>query len=82
VQRALEAAGVEFIERGVRRRRRTPEEIEARARRCWQLLPGALARREPPFTEDDLVRQERAVAVIAAAIGILAARERARTALM
>ena len=57
VQRALEAAGAEFIERGVRRRRRTPEEIEARC-------PGDTGDRQatvlpyqamlPPFTEDDL----------------------------
>jgi transcriptional regulator with XRE-family HTH domain len=56
VQRALEAAGAEFIERGVRRRKRTPEEIEARvqtilaiAAECAELLKDA-----PPFGEDDL----------------------------
>jgi hypothetical protein len=31
VQRVLESAGAEFIDRGVRRRKRTPEEIEALA---------------------------------------------------
>jgi len=56
VQRALEGAGAEFIEEGVRRRKRSPEEIEARvqaglaiAAECAELLKGA-----PSFTEDDL----------------------------
>ena len=50
-------AGAEFIDRGVRRRSRTPEEIEARypggtgdSRNA--VLP--VSRMLPPFTEDDL----------------------------
>jgi len=60
VQRVLEAAGAEFIERGVRRRKRTPEEIEARvqvalatAAECAELLRGT-----SPFTEDDLYDED------------------------
>jgi transcriptional regulator with XRE-family HTH domain len=56
VQRALEAAGAEFIDRGVRRRRRTPEEIDARVRAILAIAAesAALLRDAPPFTEDDL----------------------------
>jgi transcriptional regulator with XRE-family HTH domain len=60
IQRALERAGAEFIEEGVRRRKRSPEEIEARvqaglaiAAECAALLNGA-----PPFTEDDLYGED------------------------
>jgi len=56
VQQVLEGAGAEFIDEGVRRRKRSPEEIEARvqagleiAAKCAELLKGA-----PPFTEDEL----------------------------
>jgi transcriptional regulator with XRE-family HTH domain len=56
VQRALEAAGAEFIERGVRRRQRTPEEIEARVTAILAIAKksAALLKDAPPFTEDDL----------------------------
>jgi transcriptional regulator with XRE-family HTH domain len=56
VQRALEQAGAEFLEEGVRRRKQSPEEIEARvqaglaiAAECAALLKGA-----PAFSEDEL----------------------------
>jgi transcriptional regulator with XRE-family HTH domain len=56
IQRALEAAGAEFIERGVRRRQRTPEEIEARVQAILAIAAesAALLKDAPPFTEDDL----------------------------
>ena len=56
VQRALEAAGAEFIDRGVRRRKRTPGEIEARVQAVLALAAESAARQAklPPFTEDDL----------------------------
>lgn len=56
VQRALEAAGAEFIARGVRRRQRTPEEIEARVQAILAIAAESAARQAnlPPFTEDDL----------------------------
>ena len=56
VQRALEAAGAEFIDRGVRRRQRTPEEIEARVRGILAIARESadLLKDAPPFTEDDL----------------------------
>ena len=56
VQRALEAAGAEFIDRGVRRRQRTPEEIEARVQAILAIAKESadLLRDAPPFTEDDL----------------------------
>ena len=59
VQRALEKAGPEFIERGVRRRQRTPEEIEARVQAVLQVAKrGAeLLKDGPPFTEDDLYEE-------------------------
>ena len=44
VQRALEAAGAEFVERGVRRRNRTPEEIEARDQAILAHCRGSAAR--------------------------------------
>lgn len=56
VRRALEQAGAEFLDEGVRRRKRSPEEIEARvqaglaiAAECAERLKGT-----PVFTEDDL----------------------------
>lgn len=56
VQRTLEAAGAEFIERGVRRRKRTAEEIEAQVRALLAIAAQSAARQAklPPFTEDDL----------------------------
>jgi transcriptional regulator with XRE-family HTH domain len=56
VQRALEAAGAEFIERGVRQRQRTPEEIDARVAAALAIAKksAALLKDAPPFTEDDL----------------------------
>jgi transcriptional regulator with XRE-family HTH domain len=56
VQRALESAGAEFIDRGVRRRKRTPEEIEARVQAALAIAArsAALLKDAPPFTEDDL----------------------------
>lgn len=56
VQRALEAAGAEFIDRGVRQRAFTPEEIQARYQRIKAISDRAAAefKDAPPFTEDDL----------------------------
>lgn len=56
IQRALEAAGAEFIDRGVRRRAWTPEQIEARYRRIKAIAERSAAefKDAPPFTEDDL----------------------------
>jgi len=55
VQRVLEAAGAEFVERGVRRRTLTPEEVEARYQRIRAIAERAAARFRdaPPFSEDD-----------------------------
>ena len=60
VQRALEAAGAEFIERGVRRRAWTPEEREERRRRITEIArrSAALQANLPPFTEDDLYDED------------------------
>jgi transcriptional regulator with XRE-family HTH domain len=60
VQRALEAAGAEFIKRGVRRRRRAPEEIEARVQAVLAIAArsAALLKDAPPFTEDDLYDED------------------------
>jgi len=60
VQRALEAAGAEFLDRGVRRRARTPEEIEERRRRIHEIAvrSAALQAKLPPFTEDDLYDED------------------------
>ena len=46
----------EFIERGVRWRQRTPEEIEARVQAILAIAAesAALLKDAPPFTEDDL----------------------------
>lgn len=56
VRQALETAGVEFIDRGVRRRRRTPEEIDARVQAILAIAAesAALLKDAPLFTEDDL----------------------------
>jgi transcriptional regulator with XRE-family HTH domain len=56
IQRALEAAGAEFIDRGVRRRQRTPDEIETRVQAILAIAAesAALLDDAPTFTEDDL----------------------------
>ena len=57
IQRALEAAGEEFIEDGVRRRRsRTPEEKEALFRDIMAIANrvAAMQAKNPGFSEDDL----------------------------
>jgi transcriptional regulator with XRE-family HTH domain len=56
IQRALEAAGAEFLERGVRHRAWTPEEVEARYQAGLAIARRSAARFNdaPPFTEDDL----------------------------
>jgi transcriptional regulator with XRE-family HTH domain len=60
VQRALEAAGAEFVDRGVRRRARTAEEIEALKQNLHKIAThsAALQARLPPFTEDDLYDED------------------------
>jgi transcriptional regulator with XRE-family HTH domain len=60
VQRALEKAGAEFIERGVRRRQRTPAEIEARVQAILEIAARSaeLLKDAPPFTEDDLYGED------------------------
>jgi len=47
---------VPFVDRGVRQRAWTPEEIEARYRRISAIAERSAARFKdaPPFTEDDL----------------------------
>jgi transcriptional regulator with XRE-family HTH domain len=56
IQHVLEAAGAEFLERGVRQRAWTPEEIEARYQRITAIAEksAALFKGTPPFSEDDL----------------------------
>lgn len=56
IQRALELAGAEFIDRGVRRRQRTSEEIDARVQAILAIAAESAAYQAklPPFTEDDL----------------------------
>ena len=56
VQRALEAAGAEFVDRGVRRRARTTEEIETLRRKIHEISKrsAAMQAKLPPFTEADL----------------------------
>ena len=56
VQRVLEAAGAEFVDRGVRQREFTPEQVEARYQRMKAISErsAALFRDAPPFSEDDL----------------------------
>jgi transcriptional regulator with XRE-family HTH domain len=61
VQRALEAAGAEFIPYGVKRRRaRTPEEKEALLRDIMAIAhrTARFAAEHPGFTEDDLYEDE------------------------
>jgi|ERR1700722_11742626 hypothetical protein len=60
VQRALEAAGAEFVDRGVRRRARTAEESEALKRNLHEIATrsAALQAKLPPFTEDDLYDED------------------------
>jgi transcriptional regulator with XRE-family HTH domain len=56
IQRVLEDAGAEFLERGVRHRAWTPEEIEARYQRIKAIAERSAAefKDAPRFTEDDL----------------------------
>jgi hypothetical protein len=56
VRHVLEDAGAEFIDRGIRRRERTPEEIEARYRaiKAISLESGARQKGLTQWTEDDL----------------------------
>jgi transcriptional regulator with XRE-family HTH domain len=57
IQRALEAAGAEFIDNGVRdRRSRTPEEKEALFRDIMEIAHrvAALRAENPGFSEEDL----------------------------
>jgi hypothetical protein len=56
IQAALETAGAEFVERGVRRRAWTPEEVEARYQAGLAIAKRSAARLNyaAPFTEDDL----------------------------
>src|SRR5262249_49812918 len=56
IQRALEAAGAEFIDRGVRHRKRTPEEVEPGVQPTLPIAArsAAVLKAAPPFTEDDL----------------------------
>jgi transcriptional regulator with XRE-family HTH domain len=56
IRHVLEAAGAEFVDRGVRQRAWTPEEIEARYQRIHAIAQRSAARFKDalPFTEDDL----------------------------
>jgi transcriptional regulator with XRE-family HTH domain len=58
IQHALEAAGAEFIDNGVRcKRRRTPEEIEERVRKIIEIAHRSakfIAENPGSFSEDDL----------------------------
>jgi transcriptional regulator with XRE-family HTH domain len=56
ILRALEAAGAEFLEGGVRQRAFTPEEVEARYQRIKAITErsAALFKDAPAFSEDDL----------------------------
>jgi transcriptional regulator with XRE-family HTH domain len=60
IRRALEAAGAEFVDRGVRRRQHDDE--EAAALRCdlheIAVRSGARQARLPGFTEDDLYDED------------------------
>jgi transcriptional regulator with XRE-family HTH domain len=61
VRQALEKAGIEFIENGVRRRkRRTPEEKEARFRLIMEVAHRSAERaaEQPGFSESDLYDDE------------------------
>lgn len=56
VRRTLEQAGAEFIDNGVRRRTRSPEEVAAIVQSLTEIAERSAARLKdaPPFTEDDL----------------------------
>ena len=56
IQHVLEAAGAEFIERGVQRRKRSSEEVDARVKAILTIAAESAARQAklPPFNEDDL----------------------------
>jgi transcriptional regulator with XRE-family HTH domain len=56
VRRVLEAAGAEFIDHGVRRRRKREPGAEARFRKLMAIAKRSAARqaRLPPFSENDL----------------------------
>jgi transcriptional regulator with XRE-family HTH domain len=58
IQHALEAAGAEFIDNGVRcKRRRTPEEIEERVRKIMEIAHRSakfIAENPGSFSEEDL----------------------------
>ena len=56
IRQTLEQAGAEFIENGVRRRGRTPAEIEARYRRGMEIAKhsAALLKDAELLTDDDL----------------------------
>ncbi len=56
IQHALEVAGAEFVDRGVRQRAWTPEQIEARYQRMTAIAERSAAefKDAPTFTEDDL----------------------------
>ncbi len=60
IQQALEAAGAEFVERGVRRRAWTPGEVEARYQAGLAIAKRSAARLKnaPRFTEDDLYDED------------------------
>src|SRR3954454_12831045 len=60
VQRALEAAGAEFVERGVRRRAWTQEEVEMRYQAGLAIAKRSAARLKdaPLFSEDDLYDED------------------------
>jgi transcriptional regulator with XRE-family HTH domain len=61
VRQALEKAGVEFIDNGVRcRKRRTPEEKEARFRLIMEIAHRSAERaaEQPGFSESDLYDDE------------------------
>ena len=62
IQHALEAAGAEFIDNGVRcRRRRTPEEIEERVRKITEIARRSakfIAENPGGYSEDDLYDED------------------------
>src|SRR5689334_3470187 len=60
IQRALEAAGAEFVERGVLRRAWTPDEVERRYQVGLAIARRSAARLKdaPPFSEDDLYGED------------------------
>jgi transcriptional regulator with XRE-family HTH domain len=58
VAHALEEAGVEFVERGVRQKTRTPEDIAAKVEEIMAIVRAhPVTREDPPFTEADLYDQ-------------------------